>query len=89
MAITYRQAGVDIDAGDELVERIKPFARATRTANVVADVGGFAGLCRLPEGIEEPALRDQVARGAANQIVRLFRKWHRDDEEQDLQDNVR
>ena len=42
-----------------------------------------------PEGIDEPALRDQVARGAANQIVRLFRKWHPDDEEQDLQDNVR
>lgn len=56
MSITYRQAGVDIDAGDELVERIKPFAKATRTANVLADVGGFAGLCRIPEGLKEPIL---------------------------------
>jgi len=56
VAITYRQAGVDIDAGDELVERIKPLAGATRIAEVLAGVGGFAGLCRVPEGLEEPVL---------------------------------
>lgn len=56
MALTYKQAGVDIDAGDELVERIKPLARATRIAEVVADVGGFAGLCRVPGGIDDPVL---------------------------------
>lgn len=56
MAITYRQAGVDIDAGDELVERIKPLARATRIPEVFDDIGGFAGLCRLPSGLEEPLL---------------------------------
>ena len=56
MAITYRQAGVDIDAGDELVERIKPLARATRIPEVFDDLGGFAGLCSLPLGIEEPLL---------------------------------
>ena len=56
MSITYRDAGVDIDAGDELVERIKPFAKATRIAEVIGDVGGFAGLCRVPEGIDEPVL---------------------------------
>jgi phosphoribosylformylglycinamidine cyclo-ligase len=56
MAITYRQAGVDIDAGDELVERIKPWAKQTRTPFVLADVGGFAGLCRVPGGIDEPVL---------------------------------
>src|SRR5580658_2552554 len=54
--ITYKQAGVDIDAGDELVERIKPLARATRIAEVMGDVGGFAGLCRVPGDIEEPVL---------------------------------
>jgi phosphoribosylformylglycinamidine cyclo-ligase len=54
--ITYRQAGVDIDAGDALVERIKPLARRTRIAEVVADVGGFAGLCAVPAGIEDPLL---------------------------------
>jgi phosphoribosylformylglycinamidine cyclo-ligase len=56
MAITYRDAGVDIDAGDELVERIKPLAKMTRIAEVVSDVGGFAGLCRVPEGIDDPVL---------------------------------
>lgn len=56
MAVTYKQSGVDIDAGDALVERIKPLARATRIPEVLADVGGFAGLCRIPADIEEPIL---------------------------------
>ncbi len=56
MGITYRQAGVDIDAGDDLVERIKPFAKATRIAEVLSDVGGFAGLCRVPSDVDEPVL---------------------------------
>ena len=56
MGITYRQAGVDIDAGDELVDRIKPFAKATRIAEVISDVGGFAGLCRVPSDVDEPVL---------------------------------
>src|SRR5690606_16098853 len=51
MALTYAQAGVSIDAGNELVEAIKPLARATRTEHVIDDVGGFAGLCRIPPGI--------------------------------------
>jgi len=56
MAITYRDAGVDIDAGDELVERIKPLAKMTRIAEVISDVGGFAGLCRVPGDVDEPVL---------------------------------
>jgi phosphoribosylformylglycinamidine cyclo-ligase len=56
MALTYRQAGVDIDAGDALVERIKPLARSTRIPELVAGVGGFAGMCALPADIEEPLL---------------------------------
>ncbi|MBI3205903.1 MAG: phosphoribosylformylglycinamidine cyclo-ligase [Myxococcales bacterium] len=56
MAVTYRDAGVDIDAGDDLVERIKPLARSTRIAEVVDGVGGFAGLCALPAGIQDPLL---------------------------------
>ncbi len=55
-SISYRDAGVDIDAGDDLVERIKPFAKATRIPEVLADVGGFAGLCSVPGGIEDPVL---------------------------------
>ena len=54
--ISYREAGVDIDAGDELVERIKPFAKMTRIPEVLGDVGGFAGLCAVPQGIDEPVL---------------------------------
>jgi phosphoribosylformylglycinamidine cyclo-ligase len=56
MAVTYKGAGVDIDAGDELVERIKGFAQATRIPEVLADVGGFAGLCRVPGDVDEPVL---------------------------------
>jgi len=56
MPRTYKQAGVDIEAGDDLVERIKPLAAATRIAEVMSGVGGFAGLCRLPAGVEDPVL---------------------------------
>jgi phosphoribosylformylglycinamidine cyclo-ligase len=56
MTITYKSAGVDIDAGDELVERIKPLAKATAIAEVLGGVGGFAGLCRVPAGMTEPVL---------------------------------
>jgi phosphoribosylformylglycinamidine cyclo-ligase len=56
MPLSYKQSGVDIDAGDELVERIKPLAAATRIAEVVSDVGGFAGLCRVPADVEDPVL---------------------------------
>ena len=54
--LTYRDAGVDIDAGDSLVERIRPHVRTTRRPEVLADVGGFAGLCRLPMGVRDPVL---------------------------------
>ena len=47
---------MDIDAGDALVERIKPLAAATRIAEVMSDVGGFAGLCRVPGDVDEPVL---------------------------------
>lgn len=56
MAITYRAAGVDIDAGDELVERIKPIARSTYLDTVVEGVGGFAALSSIPAGVEDPLL---------------------------------
>ena len=47
---TYRDAGVDIDAGDELVERIKPIVKRTQRPEVLAGVGGFGALVELPEG---------------------------------------
>ncbi|MEO0324679.1 MAG: phosphoribosylformylglycinamidine cyclo-ligase [Myxococcota bacterium] len=54
--LTYRDAGVDIDAGERLVDRIKPLAAATRTADILGGVGGFAGLCKVPEDLDEPVL---------------------------------
>jgi phosphoribosylformylglycinamidine cyclo-ligase len=54
--ITYKQAGVDLDAGDDLVERIKPWAARTRIPEVLAGVGGFAGICALPPGMIDPVL---------------------------------
>jgi phosphoribosylformylglycinamidine cyclo-ligase len=56
MPLTYKQSGVDIDAGDALVERIKPLAKRTRIPEVLGDVGGFAGLCAVPSGLKEPVL---------------------------------
>ena len=56
MAVTYKDAGVDIDAGDALVDRIGPLAKRTRIPEVLADVGGFAGLCAVPGGMKEPVL---------------------------------
>jgi phosphoribosylformylglycinamidine cyclo-ligase len=55
-SFTYKDAGVDIDAGDALVERIKPLARLATRPEVVADVGGFAGLCGIPKHYREPLL---------------------------------
>jgi len=54
--LTYREAGVDIDAGDELVERIKPIVKRTFRPEVMGDLGGFAGLCGLPRGYRDPVL---------------------------------
>ena len=54
--MTYRDAGVDIDAGDELVERIKPVVRRTQRPEVLAGVGGFGALVGLPQRYREPVL---------------------------------
>jgi phosphoribosylformylglycinamidine cyclo-ligase len=54
--LTYRDAGVDIDAGDELVERIKGHVKRTLRPEVMTGLGGFAGLCALPTGYREPIL---------------------------------
>ena len=47
---------MDIDAGDELVERIKGHVRRTMRPEVMTDLGGFAGLCAIPGGYREPLL---------------------------------
>ena len=55
-SLTYRDAGVDIDAGDALVERIKPFARRTMRPGVLAGIGGFGALFEIPKTYQEPVL---------------------------------
>jgi phosphoribosylformylglycinamidine cyclo-ligase len=54
--LTYRDAGVDIDAGNELVQRIKPVAKRTRRPEVLGGLGGFGAMCALPEGYKNPVL---------------------------------
>ncbi|MCO5095993.1 MAG: phosphoribosylformylglycinamidine cyclo-ligase [Rhodocyclaceae bacterium] len=55
-SLTYRDAGVDIDAGDSLVERIKPFAKRTMRPEVMAGIGGFGALFELSRKYREPVL---------------------------------
>jgi phosphoribosylformylglycinamidine cyclo-ligase len=55
--LTYKDAGVDIDAGNELVNRIKPLVKRTLRPEVLTDLGGFGGLFALPPGrYREPVL---------------------------------
>src|SRR3954454_5685637 len=54
--ITYRDAGVDIDTGDALVDRIKPLVKRTQRPEVLAGIGGFGALVELPAGYRKPVL---------------------------------
>jgi phosphoribosylformylglycinamidine cyclo-ligase len=54
--LSYKDAGVDIDAGDALVERIKPLARRTMREGVLAGIGGFGALFEVPKRYREPVL---------------------------------
>lgn len=54
--LTYRDAGVNIDAGDALVENIKPFARKTLREGVLAGIGGFGALFEISRNYREPVL---------------------------------
>jgi len=54
--ISYKDAGVDIDAGEALVERIKGVAKRTARAEVLGSLGGFAALCEIPQGYKKPVL---------------------------------
>ena len=55
-SLSYRDAGVDIDAGDALVERIKPFAKRTMRPEVLAGIGGFGAVVELPTRYRNPVL---------------------------------
>ncbi|GEK48665.1 phosphoribosylformylglycinamidine cyclo-ligase [Bisbaumannia pacifica] len=55
-SLSYKDAGVDIDAGNALVERIKGVAKRTARPEVMGGLGGFGALCQLPSGYREPVL---------------------------------
>lgn len=54
--LTYRDAGVDIDAGNLAVQRIRSLVASTRQPEQIGDLGGFAGLFGLPSGLQEPVM---------------------------------
>lgn len=55
-SLSYKDAGVDIDAGDALVEKIKSVTQSTRRPEVLSGLGGFGALCEIPEGYRKPVL---------------------------------
>ena len=67
--LTYRDAGVDIDAGDELVERIKPVVKRTMRKEVLAGIGGFGALVEVPldrPGRSSPSRATRSSRGSSS-----------------------
>ncbi|PIT23089.1 phosphoribosylformylglycinamidine cyclo-ligase [Snodgrassella alvi] len=55
-SLSYRDAGVDIDAGDSLIEKIKPFAKRTMRPEVLGDLGGFGALVEISQKYRQPVL---------------------------------
>ena len=55
-SLSYKDAGVDINAGNALVQRIKHIARATHRPEIMGGLGGFGALCQIPKGYTEPVL---------------------------------
>lgn len=55
-SLTYKDSGVDIDAGNDLVDRIKSVAKKTRRPEVMSSLGGFGALCEIPGHYKEPVL---------------------------------
>ena len=75
--LTYRDAGVDIDAGDALVERIKPAARRTLRPEVLAGIGGFGALFELSKKYRDPVLVSGTD-GVGTKLKLAF-QWNRHD----------
>lgn len=75
--LTYRDAGVDIDAGEALVERIKPHAAKTLRDGVLTGIGGFGALFELPAGYQQPVLVSGT--DGVGTKLRLAFQWQRHD----------
>ncbi|NYT64680.1 phosphoribosylformylglycinamidine cyclo-ligase [Alcaligenaceae bacterium] len=76
-SLTYRDAGVDIDAGEALVDRIKPLAAKTARAGVMAGIGGFGALFEVPKHLKEPVLVSGT--DGVGTKLRLAFDWQRHD----------
>ncbi|HUH59330.1 MAG TPA: phosphoribosylformylglycinamidine cyclo-ligase [Candidimonas sp.] len=76
-SLTYRDAGVDIDAGEALVDRIKPLAAKTMRAGVMAGIGGFGALFEVPKHLKEPVLVSGT--DGVGTKLRLAFEWQRHD----------
>jgi len=75
--LSYRDAGVDIDAGDDLVDRIKPLAKKTMREGVLAGIGGFGALFEVPKRYKEPVL--VAGTDGVGTKLRLAFEWNRHD----------
>jgi len=75
--LSYRDAGVDIDAGDDLVDRIKPLAKKTMRDGVLAGIGGFGALFEVPKRYQEPVLVSGT--DGVGTKLRLAFEWNRHD----------
>lgn len=76
-SLTYRDAGVDIDAGEALVDRIKPLAAKTMREGVMAGIGGFGALFEVPKRYREPVLVSGT--DGVGTKLRLAFEWQRHD----------
>ena len=76
-SLTYRDAGVDIDAGEALVDRIKPLAAKTMRPGVMAGIGGFGALFEVPRHLKEPVLVSGT--DGVGTKLRLAFEWNRHD----------
>ncbi|WP_115718216.1 phosphoribosylformylglycinamidine cyclo-ligase [Gallaecimonas mangrovi] len=76
-SLSYKDAGVDIDAGNALVERIKGVARRTSRSEVMGGLGGFGALCQIPAGYQEPVL--VAGTDGVGTKLRLALDWKRHD----------
>ena len=76
-SLTYRDAGVDIEAGDALVERIKPAARRTMRPEVLAGIGGFGALFEISKKYREPVL--VAGTDGVGTKLKLAFEWNRHD----------
>ena len=83
MADAYKRSGVNIDAGNELVDRIKPALGSNRTADMLSGLGGFAALCKVPEKFNKPVMVLGTD-GVGTKLDLLLKHDHLDTVGQDL-----